>query len=171
LLLPRLFELLAFDPEADVDLYPEVLLSKLGYGNWQEWPDYEQEAVICFLEALWDFTLSAYPFHLDVNALLCGIARSVNDTTSFLTKWIATDSLSAARHLSWFIDDAYFSLSKKNTLNGYYDSVSQQEAIRHWLLSDEVGKYLENAFFRFSESEGAEQISNALQQHSWLTKK
>jgi hypothetical protein len=54
---------------------PEMLLGKLAYAEWHQWPADEQAAVRGFLQAWWKSLLSSYPTVVEADSLLCGIAR------------------------------------------------------------------------------------------------
>lgn len=78
--LPRILELTS---TGELDCDTEVTLGKLGYADWSLWPDDEQQAVRSFVSALWCETIrSGKAWQAD--AILCGIARSMSDISSFL---------------------------------------------------------------------------------------
>lgn len=79
--LPRIFELMALE---QLDCDTEVILGKLGYANWTDWPADEQKAVWEFVMALWvQYIRSDDIWHAD--AVICGFSRSTSDISLLLT--------------------------------------------------------------------------------------
>ena len=167
--LPRLFELLAFDKDAD-RLWPEVLISKLDHAKWGQWPDNENAQVRSYLKALWQYALTEYPYPVEISELLWGIARAGVDVREYLELWRNLDTITAVRHLAEFVELAH--MTKKN--NGHLSqgmlSADAQGTIERWLLSPETREKLESAFFANSErEEAASELSQAVQYLSWWT--
>lgn len=85
--LPRLCELIA------TESYPHnteiVLAGKLEYANFINWPDNERAAVEQYLYALWDDLLHHWPYHTQVDDVLCNIALILGSPAGALDSWSA----------------------------------------------------------------------------------
>lgn len=143
--LPRLFELATADPEGFLSL--EVLLSKLDYGKWEEWLDFEQKAVDRFLQALWATELARdveYEGDDRVDMILCGLGRAYSNLNLFLAVWTSTDSASACRQLSQYFLVNYDELAGHGKLaNALWDGRNAQVSqVVAWLRSPVVYEYL-----------------------------
>jgi hypothetical protein len=106
--LPRIFELIAFDPAWGVEI--EVVTGKLSYTSWNRWPEFEQTAVRDFFSAWWLAALSSYPCRApwqSIDEVLCSIGRAEDDLAEYLHMWLASPSLDAKRHLASFVSDNY----------------------------------------------------------------
>ncbi len=85
--LPRILELLPSSLSSAPGVDIEVVLGKLRYAKWREWPARERDAIGGYLCALWDYLLARFPNEPEIDEWLCGIARAVDDLTSFLQAW------------------------------------------------------------------------------------
>jgi hypothetical protein len=137
--------LAAADPDGFLSL--EVLLSKLDYGKWEEWPDFEQHSVSQFLQAFWQSELGrelSSEGDDQIDTVLCGLGCACNNLSPVLDAWISTDSASACRQLAQFVLHNIDELRNHNGManafwNGRRDQVEQVTA---WLQSATVYEYL-----------------------------
>jgi hypothetical protein len=91
----------------------EIVLDKLAYAHWWEWPDRERSAVKTFLRVRWNLGLTQAPKYkgtddeeeFDVNAWLCGIGLSALDLEPYVEDWKSRGALSTLGHLVAFIED------------------------------------------------------------------
>lgn len=91
-LMPRIFELTAFDVLGEVP-DTEIVLGKLKLANWQAWSTSEKQAVEEFIDAWFEQTL-AYDLQnedddwvsCEVDSVLCGASRSDIPITSWLKR-------------------------------------------------------------------------------------
>ena len=74
--LPRIFELVAIE-DPGIDLFS--VAGKLEYGQWENWPELEREAIIAFLYAWWpDFVKSNYCFDQEIFVILCRLTQDID---------------------------------------------------------------------------------------------
>ena len=164
--LPRLFEILARDGEADFTL-AEIVLSKPGYGKWQKWTRNERVAVDDFFRALWLDLLSRHPHPLSADSCLCGIAGSVPDMTFYLDAWSRSDGRAAMMHLAEFVG-YNAAATRRNTpqrvmRNPFWgDRQPQAEQVSHWPLDPARVAQLERAFFACGRHAGGDALSTAV---------
>lgn len=78
--LPRIFELTAFDA---LHCDTEVVLGKLGYAGWTDWPADEQEAIWAYVEALWVQCVRANDIW-QADGIICGFSSSASDVSLLL---------------------------------------------------------------------------------------
>lgn len=104
--LPRILEILPDDFPVD----KEVVLGKLTYGRWGEWPSNERKAVRDYIRALWVWALRRQPEEdnftsAQIGSYLCAIARADPDLSYYLAAWDSDGSLAAQANLAGFLDD------------------------------------------------------------------
>lgn len=82
--LPRLLELTA---AGALEVDPAVVIGKLRFDRWEDWPATEREAVTGFLDAWWGDTLSAFPDSREVARVLMAIAAASDQVGTYLAAW------------------------------------------------------------------------------------
>lgn len=143
--LPRLLEL-SVTGELEVDV--EIILRKMPYGRWQEWPREERAGVEVFLEALaatfateeWDrFTLDEW---------ICGFGQIFEDPTPYLRP-LLTPSPAAAANLVCFYEENRGDL-KRGTLGSAFweDTPASRDRVVAWFHSREVSNAVDMAYVR-----------------------
>ncbi len=171
--LPRVLELLYWGQETTD---PEVLIGKLSYSDWHQWPDAEQEAVHEFLLAWWKHILSRDPtaleFRVTIDSCLSAIGLAEDDLAPFLDYWRSRDDANPLRHLAAMVDTNYDALMRHGRLGNSWlrERRKQMGQIQKWLLSPQTGEALERAFFAHSDAPFAQELSQAHEQHRWLRK-
>ena len=143
--LPRIFELTVEHRDEFVDL--AVVFGKLSYADWRSWPRREVDAVASFLKAYWEYQLGLDvndPHDNAIDTVLCAEANAFDSVQPLLDVWLATDLLSARKHLAAFVllngDDL---ILKRRLWNSFWsrDSNPCREVIS-WLQSDKPSSYL-----------------------------
>jgi hypothetical protein len=158
--LPRLLELLAFEPDFSVD--PEILAEKLRYGEWRQWPRAEQIAVENYLQALWTHVISTFPHHLTAYSTVTALAVAAEDIKPYLKHWLQQDSTSALKQFCDFVDDVAPPLIKKRTLGNWWaDRPEQVRQVLEWLSDSTTRQFVEDASREHSKTEFAGELSRA----------
>lgn len=172
--LPRILDLLAFEPEAIVGTFDASLIlfnlyQSLPDPDWNN--DQEIEVIEAYLLALWRVVLKNFPDFLPTEAVLLGlsfilstddlfrgIALVVRNIEPFLKTWRDNNSVGAFRHLSHFIISNSDSIWQAWELRGYWKPcLEKMQQIIKWLLDPVTKQSLEQAFFdHFSEPYAAE---------------
>jgi hypothetical protein len=143
--LPRLFELAADNPDQFTSI--EVLFGKLAYGRWQEWPEFEQQAVDQFMRAFWAAELSREFTHERDDRLdtaLCSLGQAYDDLSPFLEQWLSTESVSSCQQLAHFFLFNYEKIVGHRELwSAYWNGRSSQVSqIIDWMRTPAVYEYL-----------------------------
>jgi hypothetical protein len=174
--LPRILDLLAFEPEEivggfDASLILFNLYQSLASRDWDDEAVQELEAIETYLLALWRVVLKNFPDFLSTEAILHGssfilstddlfrgIALVVRNIEPFLKAWRDNNSVDAFRHLSHFIISHSDSIWRDWELQGYWEPcLEKMQQIIAWLLDPGTKQSLEQAFFdHFSEPYAAE---------------
>lgn len=132
--LPRILELIAELP-AD----REVVLSKLSYAKWTEWPAAEIEAVRTYLTKLWSWARrqppDPYPnIPAEIGSWLCAIARAEEDLGPYLQAWIDDKEPAARDNLFRFIADAHQALEGADSPVAFWeDATDQWQQVKSWV--------------------------------------
>jgi hypothetical protein len=164
--LPRLLELLAFDPP---HFNEEVILYNIRL-DWQTWSVAEQSAITRWLQALWRLTLTTYdPIHRErvVADCLCCVAQLADDLAPFLAEWEAFTIPSAIYLLADHVRANGESLSQHSTLENVWWSErnAQMRQAVTWLLGGPPGEMLESAYLRDAKAPYAGELATAA---DWL---
>jgi hypothetical protein len=162
--LPRLLEITAYEGSVGyVDI--QIVLGKLEYAHWTFWSVQERQAIERYLWALWESVLAQFPSEPDIEALLCGIGRVVDDLTPFLNVWLRGAESSAISHLHGFIEANLRGLLKKHRItNAFCDEREpQMMQVVNWLAQPALTERLEQMFFEYSQEPIAEQLSQLVE--------
>ncbi len=141
--LPRVFEF-CLDGKLDTD--PEVVFGKLPHGQWLQWPQAEQTALIRLGDAIsrWWMESDLQPYQdriwpiTNTSTWACCLGQYFDDLTPHLERLLApTDA--ARKNFIAFYDENADAASRGKMANGFWDkhSVSTASAIA-WLKSDRV---------------------------------
>lgn len=165
--LPRMFESMLWGNGA-IDV--EIIVGKLPYGRWREWPSEEQAAISAFFSAWWSHLLSHYPAEHEAEECLCAIAQAEDDISRFLDFWRQCTGPHAMQHLAATMEWNYCKLMDEQPLfNAWWqERPKQMSQLRDWLLSPLTGKALEEAFFKYAEQPFAKLLSDGIQQFGWV---
>jgi hypothetical protein len=162
--LPRIFELLA-TTDFIVDTF--VVLGKLEYGKWQNWPDTEKKAITNFLFAWWAYT-TKHKSYFDKEAF-AEIYKLTGDIEHLLSSWTISIADNSFSNFVDLVHNYYNDLTGKNTEFRGIDKDSFEKLIK-WVKDN--SKHLETGFFHFADKdiELAEKISAAqyIYEHTWL---
>jgi len=153
--LPRIFELMA-NTGFIVETF--IVLGKLSYGKWKEWPQDEQQVVIEFLLAWWDSLIKQKPY-FDKEAFVA-IYKLIEDIDLLLSIWTISFENNTFNNYVALIYDEYANL----TLNEHnFKELDENATIKltNWIESNAL--MLERGFYHYAESnpELAERISQA----------
>lgn len=145
--LPRIFELLAFEPQGFMEI--DLVIKRLYYGKWREWPAPEQESVETYLKALTEFAMASGPDYPELSAVIEGsIIVGFNIAEALIESYAADDSLNKTLSICALIDDWSYSIDlRKMKRDKAYSPVLS------WLQSEAVCKRLEEAFFANMKNE------------------
>jgi hypothetical protein len=147
--LPRILEIYALDESlTDQFIEPEIVLGKLEYARWSNWPPREQEAVRQYLTALWlskinhdfpweDFSVSSIEYWL------CAIGQAEDDLEPYLTAWEAASSPAAVGNLSHWIVSVHDELAEKKLCSAFWKNRQVQCAqVVNWVLGKKIREKL-----------------------------
>ncbi len=154
--LPRIFELCA-TTEFIVDTF--VVLGKLSYGNWRNWPIAEQVAVEAFLFKWWENAIS-FKTYFD-SELFIEIYKLTKKLDELIRLWNLSLTNNSFHNLLEFIE-----IHIHNLLNGFGVFKEMEKADRiilaEWVLNNK--NQLEDSFFQLEDQnqELATRTSNAL---------
>lgn len=133
-LLPRLLEVFVLKAEGWPDV--EVMLSKLRLAKWRQWSGPEQQAVMAFLEAVFDERLHrGEDAAWEIDALVCGMAQADIDMAPFLRK---LEDPSVREVLCGFFERNSAGLAKGKLTNAFWDDDAAAAPVLAWLQSPEV---------------------------------
>ena len=144
--LPRLLEL-AFCDYLTFD-FPEVLLGKLAYANWQSWPDPERDAIRRYLETFWVHQLNRhgdFPADERIRAVLGGLAEACTSIADYLVLWQECAAVNPALHCAQLIHDSADEIMTTGTLELWGKQQAQCKELVVWISSDKPRRLL-NAF-------------------------
>jgi hypothetical protein len=143
--LPRLLQL-ALDAPTEFFSF-EVLLGKMAYGKWDQWPTIERQAVSDYLDHLW-FTTIHRTIEREpddtADTVLCGMGNARVDLSPFLDVWLQSKADATTHHLAAFINLNAPSLRDHDRLwNSYWPDGSEQiSTVKSWLQSSAVRERL-----------------------------
>jgi hypothetical protein len=145
-LLPRLLELA--EPSW-IDW--EIVLARLRYCGWSDWPAEQQAAVRAFLDALWREAIEGalHPFRFD--EILCGIGQAEDDLSPYLARWLESGSAAAAVQLAGFVLGNAEALEHGRLGNAFWEERSSARQLIEWLFSPPPLLALDGAAARFRE--------------------
>jgi len=131
--LPRLLELITDANSITQEMDLEVLLGKLRYAKWQNWPQEEQVAVSEYLVALWQYVLTLPTEDILMDEYVCAYAQAIDDLMPYLTTWETTETDSALNHLLVFVDEQQ-SLYRGKLSNSFWtDQKEQMRQVIAWV--------------------------------------
>ena len=148
--LPRIYELMVrpFGPSA-LHIDPEILLRKLKYGRWREWPLREQRVLERFLHALWHARLGESveeEYDEGSETWLCAIAQAEDVLAPYLSQWITDTRQTALEALTVFILRSAIVISGGVGRDAFWDDRdTQYTELRCWVFSPEVKAVLQRA--------------------------
>ncbi len=157
--LPRLFELLW---DGDWLVEPEVLLGKLPYGDWRDWPVDEQGAVEGFLTALWRWFLTEASHADAIGDLLCGLGHAVDDVSPFLAVWRSAGLIGQSLLAGFVIDEAE-QIAKRRLGSAFWsDRRAQMAQVIEWIIEPSTKAAVENAYLSNASDPLAEDLATAV---------
>lgn len=147
--LPRILEIYALDENLTAQFVnPEIVLGKLQYAKWTNWPAKEQEAVKQYLSALWlskinhDFPWEDFSPSF-IEDWLCAIGQAEDDLNPYLAEWLAARSSEAIGNLSHLIVSVHAELNKKKLRSAFWkDRQVQSAQVVSWILGKNVREKL-----------------------------
>ena len=143
--LPRIFELL---PSGEFETDHEVILGKLSYGSWRNWPLREQQAIHEYLLSVWRLSLASptSPSHYypaPISDWLCAISRAEMSVAPYLEIWLKDPSSTAAANLVHFVQYHASDLLDGTAPPGYWeDAMPQWRQVVTWLTGASVNAKL-----------------------------
>jgi hypothetical protein len=154
--LPRIFELAS---ASGFVVDTAVLLGKLEYGNWSDWPENEQMAIKEILIAWWADLIQHQEYFDD--DVFRGVYKLLGNVKLLLDKWSISFEDNSFRTYVDFVNTQYDALCAGKQSFKELDNDSR-EAVLSWIKHNKG--MLEEGFFFFEKDEPsfAEAVSNAL---------
>lgn len=154
--LPRIFELLA-TTDFIVDIF--IVLGKLEYGKWNDWPEAEKASIKQFLLAWWA-NVTKHKTYFDKDFFI-EIYKKINNIEELLNCWSINFSDNSFLHFMDFVDSCYGDLIYNPKQFKAFDYASI-EKMKLWV--QEKSGLLEIGFFHFADidKELADKISTTL---------
>lgn len=139
--LPRLLELGMESPSEFLSF--ELLLGKLVYAGWDQWPSPERSAITSYFEQLWQTTIQRRLGHESdetADTILCAFGNAGVEIMPFLQTWLDTSEVNAPLHLAAFVNLNAPTVRDKGRLwNSYWpDDCKQVSVVVTWLQSISV---------------------------------
>ena len=133
--LPRLLELLTGKPYETIT--PEVLLSKLAYADWSEWPARERMAIESVLSLRWQVGLQLDREQFDADAWLCGVALAGIEISNYVDVWRTSAGRNTFAHTVAFLESNPDLVTHGTLRNAFYPGgeveKAASDAMREWL--------------------------------------
>lgn len=125
--LPRILELLP----NDFPVEPEVVLGKLDYAEWLNWPSDEVHAIRSYLNSLWAWARSQsqdplHPEYPEIGQWLCAIARAEPDIAGYLDAWKSDASPEARARLQSFQYEHFLATYDRRPRSAFWDGLDFQ---------------------------------------------
>jgi hypothetical protein len=127
--LPRIIELSVND-EFAVDR--ELVFGKLRYGNWREWPLYEQEAIVRLANALAETFANVEYDVWELDEWVCALGQFVDDLPELLRPLLSRTPAARA-NLASLIEHNTNDLGIIELTNAYWTESPGADAIAIWL--------------------------------------
>ncbi len=146
--LPRILELLL---SSDFPVDREVVLGKLRYAAWTEWPANESRCVQAYLAELWIWTRrqppDPYPYiSAEIGRWLCAIARAEDDLGPYLEAWAGDREQAAQANILRFIRDERQALDGSQPPGAFWEEAPiQWQQVKTWVM-----RYERTGYFRAS---------------------
>lgn len=139
----------------------DLVLQILGAENYLAWASHEEQAITEFLKCAWQYILEDFPKIHCIAA--CNFIEHVPEPQIYLDEWEQRlNETAALRHLAEFISMRYCVL----TLG--YKSIGVSPIHDAWVIRDSIREILEDAFFRYSNSNFAQEFSDAVEHLKWI---
>lgn len=154
--LPRFFELLA-TTDFIVDTF--IVLGKLEYGQWKNWPVNEKDAIVSFLLAWWpDFVKNGSRFDKETFVEIC---KLTHDIDKLLNCWTISFDDNSLNNFVELVYDYYNDLTGKRKEFMELDDETIKKLI-DWIKKNST--VLENGFFHYESKDKkfAEKVSATL---------
>ena len=144
--LPRVLEL-AVSNDSISFVNTEIILDRLAYAGWRDWPGAEQAAVESFLSLRWRIGLTQEPrsslgdsdSEFDADAWLCGIALTGLDITPYIDAWRGRGPVSTIGHVVALLETNPHLLTDGRLGNVFWEGTNEAsvcaEQMRRWLSS------------------------------------
>ncbi len=159
--LPRLLELFS---QFNCPYDEFILLAKLEYANWKEWPEKETTIVEHFLKAFLEHLISGQCKGQvgEQTELVLLLSPHCGSLATVLNQWNPWNSTSSLKFLSHFIMMEGYLIFKRDRLGNFANIQPSFKILREYLLSDILMTELENAYFQNQENDDlANLISDA----------
>ena len=147
--LPRILEIYALDENlTDEFIDPEIVLGKLQYARWTNWPASERETIRRYLSALWISKINrGFPWEefspSFIEDWLCAIGQAEDDLEPYLATWERAGSSAAVGNLSHLIVSIQNELTKRELRSAFWkDRQVQSAQVVSWLLGEKVREKL-----------------------------
>ena len=123
-------------------LTTEIVLSKLAYAEWWEWPAREQMAIKSVLLLRWKVGLELDPEQFDADAWLCGVTLAGIDVSDYVEVWKQGSAPNTFAHTVAFLQSNPDLVTHGTLRNAFYpggeaDSVTSA-AMREWLSASKA---------------------------------
>lgn len=138
--LPRILELVL---SAEFPVDREVVLGKLRFAKWTEWPADESRGVRTYLAELWIWARrqppDPYPYiSAEIGSWLCAIAMAEDDLGPYLEAWAGDGAQEAQANLSRFISDERHALEGAKSPAPFWEEAPHQwQQVKTWVMRHE----------------------------------
>jgi hypothetical protein len=156
--LPRILELVSqYDEPYDI----WYLYNRLEDAKWQDWAFNEQTAINNFTFEFWNNLLADESSKAENNFkdIFHAFANFHPNFSQLLEAWEKSETISSIKYLANYILEERNFLFDHNYINGLEKSTKNINEFKAWLISENVLKKLEIAFYSSQNEEISERIS------------
>jgi len=149
----------------------DMIAMKLEYAQASLWPSAERDVLEAFGIARWWWELTVPAnYHGGIREAMAVLTAVGRPLCEYLSRMFASAGDAEFLGLSRFVNGSVTSSVKCPVLRFKWasDRSDRADPLERWLLSPEVETALEAAFFRATEADAAEELSNAVQNLRWL---
>jgi hypothetical protein len=159
---PRILALAVTEQLTDSSL--EIVLGKFRLAGWRQWPAGQRAAAEALLGYYWARSLAAHPGPRPIDEVLCALGNALDDLRPLLDRWVDRAAAPAAAcHLRDFVAGAVTEARTRRRLrNAFWSGRPQQQAqVLDWLLSADLRRAVEAAFYRAQGTPAADPLAEA----------
>jgi hypothetical protein len=115
----------------------EVVFGKMRYGNWQEWPIHEREALERFAKAIAATFATTQYDKWELDEWVCALGQFVDDVPELLTP-LLTRTPAARANLASLIQHNTNEYGAIELVNAFWEDCHNADAIKLWLGRPDV---------------------------------
>jgi hypothetical protein len=132
--LPRILDLTA-EIKTPYEIW--IVFDKLNYGEWNNWPQIEQDVIYDFMISLWESIINGESeiSEWDFRDYFSTIAHFYPNFSDLLNIWSESESKESIKHLSEILVHEQTALFDRKKISGFYDQKENTEEFINWILS------------------------------------